>query len=248
MPKEPRARDSRGNQKSGDTVTRNIVIGMVALVVISGLIFTVLDKRTSAEVTVPQAIEKIDASKNGALLKADVLPDNDYGIVFNPDVKPKIDIWEDFQCPFCKDFETAMSSYIEDLVRNKEANVVYHMTSFIGEESKRAANAAYCAVDEGRFIEYHRAIYQVQGTENSGVFSNKNLIEIGKRLGINSPTFESCINDNKNADIVAKIYASMAKNKVEGTPTVFINGTLWNRSGSQFVLDEFKAAVEAAKQ
>ena len=142
MPKEPRARDSRGNQKSGDTVTRNIVIGMVALVVISGLIFTVLDKRTSAEVTVPQAIEKIDASKNGALLKADVLPANDYGIVFNPDVKPMIDIWEDFQCPFCKDFETAMSSYIEDLVRNKEANVVYHMTSFIGEESKRAANAA----------------------------------------------------------------------------------------------------------
>jgi len=248
VPKEPRARDSRGNQKSGDTVTRNIVIGMVALVVISGLIFTVLDKRTSAEVTVPQAIEKIDASKNGALLKADVLPDNDYGIVFNPDVKPKIDIWEDFQCPFCKDFETAMSSYIEDLVRNKEANVVYHMTSFIGKESKRAANAAYCAVDEGRFIEYHRAIYHVQGTENSGVFSNKNLIEIGKRLGINSPTFESCINDNKNADTVAKIYASMAKNKVEGTPTVFINGTLWNRSGSQFVLDEFKAAVEAAKQ
>jgi len=248
VPKEPRARDSRGNQKSGDTVTRNIVIGMVALVVISGLIFTVLDKRTSAEVTVPQAIEKIDASKNGALLKADVLPANDYGIVFNPDVKPMIDIWEDFQCPFCKDFETAMSSYIEDLVRNKEANVVYHMTSFIGEESKRAANAAYCAVDEGRFIEYHRAIYQVQGTENSGVFSNKNLIEIGKRLGINSPTFESCINDNKNADTVAKIYASMAKNKVEGTPTVFINGTLWNRSGSQFVLDEFKAAVEAAKQ
>ena len=102
MPKEPRARDSRGNQKSGDTVTRNIVIGMVALVVISGLIFTVLDKRTSAEVTVPQAIEKIDASKNGALLKADVLPDNDYGIVFNPDVKPKIDIWEDFQCHSAK--------------------------------------------------------------------------------------------------------------------------------------------------
>lgn len=60
-----------------------------------------------------------------------------------------------------------MSSYIEDLVRNNEAKVVYHMTSFLGQESKRAANAAYCAVDEGRFIEFHRAIYDVQGTENS---------------------------------------------------------------------------------
>ncbi|MFM8897612.1 MAG: DsbA family protein [Actinomycetota bacterium] len=248
MPKEPRARDNRAKKNSGDTVTRNIVIGMVALVVLSGLIFTVLDKRTSAEVAFPKAIEKIDAANNGAPLKASVLPDNDYGIVFNADNGLQINIWEDFQCPFCKYFETAMSSYIEDLVRNNEAKVVYHMTSFLGQESKRAANAAYCAVDEGRFIEFHRAIYDVQGTENSGIFSNKNLLEIGKRLGITSPTFESCVNDNKNGDVVEKVYSSMAKNKVEGTPTVFINGKLWNRSGSEFVLDEFKAAVEAAKQ
>jgi protein-disulfide isomerase len=248
VPKEPRARDNRGPQKSGDTVTRNIVIGMVALVVLSGLIFTVLDKRSGSEVALPKAIEKIDASKNGAPVKATVAPENDYGIVFNADAKPTIEIWEDFQCPFCKYFETAMSSYIEDLVRTSQAKVVYRMTSFLGAESKRAANAAYCAVDEGRFIEFHRALYEVQGAENSGIFSNKNLIEIGKRLGITSPTFESCVNDNKNGDAVAKVYGSMAKYKVEGTPTVFINGKLWNRSGSEFVVDEFKAAVEAAKQ
>jgi len=122
------------------------------------------------------------------------------------------------------------------------------MTSFLGMESKRATNAAYCSVDEGRFLEFHRAIYTVQGAENSGIFSNKNLVEIGKRLGITSPTFESCVNDNKYGETVEKVYQSMAKNKVEGTPTVFINGKLWSRSGSEFVLDEFKAAVEAAKQ
>ena len=248
MPKEPRARDNHGKKKSGDTVTRNIVIGMVALVVLSGLLFTVLDKRSGSSVALPKTIEKIDASKNGAPLTATVSPEKDYGIVFNPDVKPTIEIWEDFQCPFCKFFETAMSSYIEGLVRNKEANVNYHMTSFLGAESKRAANAAYCAVDEGRFIEFHRALYEVQGTENSGIFSNKNLIEIGKRLGISSPKFESCINENKNGDAVSKVYASMSKYKVEGTPTVFINGKPWSRSGSDFVLGEFKAAVEAAKQ
>jgi len=199
VPKEPRQRDNRGAKKSGDTVTRNIVIGMVALVVLSGVIFTVLDKRSGSETALPASIEKIDAS-------------------------------------------------IESLIRNKEANVTYHMTSFLGMESKRATNAAYCAADESRFIEFHKAIYAVQGAENSGIFSNKNLIEIGKRLGINSPTFESCVNDNKYGDNVEKVYASMAKNKVEGTPTVFINGKLWSRSGSEFVLDEFKAAVEAAKK
>jgi len=248
VPKEPRQRDNRGAKKSGDTVTRNIVIGMVALVVLSGVIFTVLDKRSGSETALPASIEQIDGSKNGAPLKAEVLPENDYGIVFNADAPLSINIWEDFQCPFCKYFETAMSDYIEELVRNKEAKVTYHMTSFLGMESKRATNAAYCSVDEGRFLEFHRAIYTVQGAENSGIFSNKNLVEIGKRLGITSPTFESCVNDNKYGDTVEKVYQSMAKNKVEGTPTVFINGKLWSRSGSEFVLDEFKAAVEAAKQ
>lgn len=66
MPKEPRQRDSRGSKKSGDTVTRNIVIGMVALVVLSGVIFTVLDKRSGSETALPASIESIDSSQNGA--------------------------------------------------------------------------------------------------------------------------------------------------------------------------------------
>jgi protein-disulfide isomerase len=40
----------------------------------------------------------------------------------------------------------------------------------------------------------------------------------------------------------------MAKYGVKGTPTVFINGTPWQRSGAEFNLDEFKAAVEAASK
>jgi len=64
VPKEPRQRDNRGAKKSGDTVTRNIVIGMVALVVLSGVIFTVLDKRSGSETALPASIEKIDASRS----------------------------------------------------------------------------------------------------------------------------------------------------------------------------------------
>ena len=248
MPKEPRPRDNRKAKNSGDNVTRNLVIGMVGLVVLSGLIFTVLDKRGASDVALPATIESIDASNNGEPLVGQILPENDYGIVFNADTPFTIDIWEDFQCPYCKFFETAMGDYLETLVREKQAKVVYHMASFLGQESVRASNAANCAVEEGRFIEFHQALYDVQASENSGIFSNKNLVEIGKRLGITSPTFESCVNDNKFGDTVKKVGESMAKNNVQGTPTVFINGKLWNRSGSDFVLDEFKAAVEAAKQ
>jgi protein-disulfide isomerase len=63
-----------------------------------------------------------------------------------------------------------------------------------------------------------------------------------------SDTFASCVNDGKYTDTVKKVYDSMQKNKVTGTPTLFINGKLWERSGTEFVVDELKAAVEAAKK
>ena len=121
MPKEPRS--SRPIKKDSDTVTRNIVIGMVVLVVAIGVIFTFMSKRTSDNVALPSAINKIDTSKNGAALVGTVSKDSDYGISFNSGNAPKIDIFEDFQCPFCMHFETAMSGYLEDLIRQKQAEI-----------------------------------------------------------------------------------------------------------------------------
>ena len=219
---------------------------MVGLVVLSGVIFTVLDRRDGGS-ELPLAIEQLDSSANGDPLTPDVLEENDSGIVFNKESAPQIDIWEDFQCPFCRQFEEAIGSYVETLARTNDAKVVYHMASFLGQESVRAANAAYCSIPEGRFLDYHKALYTIQGAENSGLFSNKNLIEVGKRLGITSAEFESCVNDGKNSETVKKVADSMEKNKVNSTPTVFINGELWKPSSNTFNLEEFKAAVEAAR-
>ena len=60
MPREPRQK-SVVPKKQGDTLTRNIVIGMVALVVLSGVIFTLTSKKSSTNVAVPSAIGQIDS-------------------------------------------------------------------------------------------------------------------------------------------------------------------------------------------
>lgn len=246
MPKEPRKRVESGKPQ-GDTFTRNLVIGMIALVVLSGVVFTFLDRRGDDGSGIPVAIQNLTQEGNGPAVVADVIEEDDFGIVFNKSASPKIDIWEDPQCPYCKMFEDSLGSYIEELKRSGSAQVVYHMLSFLGQESVRAANASYCAVPQGRFIEFHKAIYAVQGAEGSGIFSNENLVEIGRRLGITNPEFESCVNDGEYVDVVRNVYESMEKNGVESTPTVFIDGKLWRPSSSSFSLDEFKAAVEAAR-
>jgi len=54
------------------------------------------------------------------------------------------------------------------------------------------------------------------------------------------------VNKGSKIDVVKANYDSMAKYGVQGTPTVFINGKLWERKSPDFNLAEFKAAVEAA--
>lgn len=247
MPKQAKER-ARDVKPKGDTLTRNLVLGMVGFVVLILGVFTVLDRQSGSSSETPLAIDQLDTSSLGAPLVGAVSEENDYGIVFNPDASVQIDIWEDFQCPYCNFFEQANGSYIDELIRNKEAKVIYHMASFLGQESVRASNASYCAVEEGRFLDFHKAIYQVQGAENSGLFSNKNLITIGEKLGITSQSFKDCVNNNNFGDSVKKVAESMPKNNVKGTPTIFINGKLWERTSNDFNVEEFKAAVEAARK
>ena len=54
------------------------------------------------------------------------------------------------------------------------------------------------------------------------------------------------MNKGSKIDLVKANYDSMEKYGVKGTPTVFINGKLWERKSPDFNLAEFKAAVEAA--
>jgi protein-disulfide isomerase len=246
VPKQAKER-VRDQKPKGDTLTRNLVLGMVGFVTLILGVFTVLDRQSGSSAESPLAIENLDTSSLGEPLVGTVSETNDYGIVFNPDATLQIDIWEDFQCPYCNFFEQANGPYVNELIRNKEAKVVYHMASFLGQESVRASNASYCAVEEGRFLDFHKAIYNVQGAENSGLFSNNNLITIGEKLGVTTQSFKDCVNNNEFGDTVKKVAESMPKNKVQGTPTIFINGKLWERKSNDFNVEEFKAAVEAAK-
>jgi protein-disulfide isomerase len=228
--------------KTADNTTRWIVIAMVALVVVTGVVFSLFgqsDKTTTS-------LSGLDGIKLKPAVTSTIDTANGSAISFDNGATTTIDVWEDSQCPVCKLFEDANGAYIESLVREKKANVRYHVLSFLGDESVRAANASFCAADEGQFLDFHEAIYAVQSpVENSGFWSNETLVKMGKKIGITSTTFENCVTKGSKVDLVQANYDSMSKFGVQGTPTVFINGKKWERTQNTFVLDEFKAAVEA---
>ena len=198
-------------EKKKDNVTRNLVIGMVALVLVVGVGVSFSTNRADSNAMIPASVEKSEG----------------YGIVFNKELTgvPKIDIWEDFQCPVCRNFEAINAKQIKDWIDAKKVTVVFHPLSFIGAESAYMANAAACAADEGKFLQYHEALYvNMANAENSGKWTPSSLVDLGNQLGISGSKFEGCVKDGKYQDWVNNVAADGSKKNVNATPTVFING------------------------
>ena len=228
--------------KSADNTTRWIVVAMVSLVVVTGIVFSLFSQNNKETVS----LAGLDGVQLQPAVTSTIDTANGSAITFDNGAATTIDVWEDSQCPVCKLFADANGPYLESLVREKKANVRYHMLSFLGDESARAANAAFCAADEGQFLDFHKAIYTIQSpVENSGFWSNETLVKIGKKIGITSTTFEDCVTKGEKVDLVQANSDSMSKFGVQGTPTVFINGKKWERTQNAFIPQEFKAAVEA---
>ncbi len=235
------AKSSQSSKSGGDNFTRWLVIGMVALVVITGVVFSLLSQKNENSA----ALIGLNDFKVGAPISSSIDIENGSAIVLNPGRAKVIDIWADPQCPVCKLFEIANGDYVDNLVRTNAATVRFHLLSFLGDESVRAANAAFCAADENQYLDFHKALYLVQSSvENSGFWSNETLLDIGSRIGIKSKVFQDCVTKGSKVDLVKANYDSMEKFGVKGTPTVFINGKLWERKSNDFNLAEFSAAVE----
>ena len=85
--------------------------------------------------------------------------DDDGIVVGDPAAPVTLDVYEDFQCPNCGQLEQASGDTINQLVQDSKAKVVYHVMSFLGPESERAANAAAAAADQDKFAAYHAVLF-----------------------------------------------------------------------------------------
>ena len=171
----------------------------------------------------------------------------------DPNAPVKVEVYVDFQCPSCKGFTNTVenqllqSSYIADgLVYYVFKQFPFIDTNSVTKESKQAANASMCALEQGKFWDYHAFLFANQGAvENGGSFNDKRLQAFAESLGLDMTVFNQCFDNNKySADIEAE-YESGKIAGVLGTPTIFVNGTMMP---PKFVptFDELKSTIDSA--
>ena len=213
-----------------DKGTRNLVIGMVVFIVAVGIIFSFISNRASSNFAIPAAVSEADG----------------YGIVLNPTATPTIDVWVDYQCPACRTFEVLNGGYLNEVIAQKKAKVVFHPLTFIGAESIIAANAAACAADENKFVDMNLALFQNQGSsENSGRWQGDAMLAIGESIGIKSDSFKQCVREGNYVKWTRNVTEASASKNVNSTPTIRINGKDLDRNSEYGDPVKFKAALAA---
>lgn len=169
-----------------------------------------------------------------------VLNENAALIVGEPAAPTTIDVFEDFLCPVCQQFEKQSGQPIIDAVNSGKLRVRYHMLTFLnsrsasGDYSERAAGALQCvgdAKDPALFFRFHTALFVDQPKENGDSdHSNAQLAQIAAAQGAAPPTQQCIATGAKLAE--AKQAAAQSRTQLEkamettavGTPTVLLNG------------------------
>ena len=100
-----------------------------------------------------------------------------FPILGNANAPVKIVEFADFQCPFCEQwFSQVEPQIIDKYVNTGKVSFQFQNYAFLGPDSNTAAEAAYCANDQGKFWEDYRFMYKNQGQEQSGWSSEQNLL------------------------------------------------------------------------
>ncbi|MGN6303035.1 MAG: DsbA family protein [Angustibacter sp.] len=160
----------------------------------------------------------------------------------------ELKVYEDFQCPYCKQFEESSNDLITSYVQAGKVQVKYHPMAFLDEASStrystRALNAAGCVVDStpSAFEKFHDLLYANQPAEKSAGLPDAQLVDYAKQVGAGD--ISSCVKDLRFEGWTKRVTDQASKDGVVSTPTVFVDG-----KQIQNVLDPtaVKTAIEAA--
>lgn len=197
--KQQRLKEQQKAKRNRVLLVAGAAVVVVAVVVAVGY-FVVMRDRSESEVQLPPQALQTDGSVVLAEDGADA---------------PVLEVYADYQCPACKQFETATGSAIQEMAAAGEVIVHYRPVSIfalrgepLGTNSLRGGAAARAAADAGKFVEYNDVLFENQPAEGEAGFSPEELKDWGEEVGIDDPAFAERVDAESGvADRFAQDYA-----------------------------------------
>ena len=133
----------------------------------------------------------------------------------------------DYQCHMCKLwFEKTRPLIIENYINTGKANLVFIDMPFLGRDSAPASEATYCADDQGKYWEYHSALFEYQQEIDDGWAGATRLQAIALNLNLDIEQFDKCmITDDHYSRVSFNMQTAKKDFGANSTPTFIIMNT-----------------------
>lgn len=142
--------------------------------------------------------------------------------------------WFDFQCPFCKRFDLAtLSDLNEQYIKTGKLKVVFKDFQFLGPDSIAAGLAAHAIweISPDNYFKWHQAMFEKQDDENGGWGTQKDILTLTKTIpGIDTAKVAQLMEEKKS-----EYQKEMDADKAEADK-FGINGTPASVLGKQLIV------------
>jgi protein-disulfide isomerase len=131
--------------------------------------------------------------------------------------------FSDYQCPFCKrHFQQTVPTLLKDYVDS--GKVRYAFRDFplaqIHPLATKAAEAARCAGEQGKYWEMHDRLFA-----NQDALESEKLPGHTKAIGIDEAKFRQCLDGGRSASAVKEDLEAGTKIGIRGTPAIILGVT-----------------------
>lgn len=150
----------------------------------------------------------------------------------------------DYQCPYCQQLQPILDK-IESEFKGKIAFAYKDFPLPMHPDAPKAAEAAHCAGAQGKYWEYHDAVFAKKQLDIPS------LENYSSDLKLDTKAFASCLNKGDMAGVVNQMATEANALMISGTPTLFVNGRMITGNLSyeglrSVIMEELSASGAAA--
>lgn len=161
--------------------------------------------------------------------------------------------YADVMCPYCAKFSQKVLPRVKsDYIKTGKVYYEVRLVAVIADDSRRAAEGAYCASEQNMFWDYLDTAYtatwnsyysQGEKPEDVPLFAPGHIQAFAARIGLDTIAWKACLESDKYLETIRANQAAMRRMGARGTPHFVINGKHYSGAPPYPVV---KAVIESA--